>query len=387
MNKGLVRRTMAMGALIAAVIILMTTNFFIVAPGMIQQITSYLVYPILVMQRSCVTPVKAWFERRHTAEQYAAMLKQLEQEKQELAGTVIQLQSLLDYKADIQELVDFKQRYHCSQAFLAQVLVRNIAAQSHFFIVDAGASKGITKNMVAVYKNHLIGKVTEVYPYYCKVLLITDRACKVSAYCAGTKASGIYAGNNEDNKSTLLHVSHLATVEEGDMILSTGDGLVFPRGFALGTIKSYRRNDLLYDIVAEPMVNLREIDYCYLLQKGNETITYAPDVPLVSDQVCALVHKAAKPQRIDPAPLPLRDHHSADQTIVQTQQVCNAPACDTMLQHPADMPAAHEPVAAMADNGAVEQSHGMLETVPLQEPAQQPQADDASGSNIERVSA
>jgi rod shape-determining protein MreC len=134
--------------------------------------------------------------------------------------------------------------------------------------IDRGASKGVQPNMVALYKNCLIGRVSEVYPSYSKVLLITDKTCKIAALCGTTKSSGIHEGLNKKDYCTLNYVSHLCTLEEGELVISSGEGLVFPQGFGLGKIKSFTRKGLFYDVVIEPLVDLKNIEYVYIIQKG-----------------------------------------------------------------------------------------------------------------------
>jgi cell shape-determining protein MreC len=293
---------------------------------------SCLMYPVLVLQNKCVAPIKAWMHKKESVEVLEQQLIAAQQEKEALLADVIKLQASLGYAADSKELIAFRQRYDCSHAVLAQVLVKHISDEVHFFILDAGERKGIKKNMVAVYKDHLIGKVIEVYPYYCKVLLITDRTCKVSAYCATTKASGIHVGTNTKNSGQLLHVSHLASLENNDMLLSSGDGLIFPRGFCVGRIRNAQRNELHYDISTELMVDLRTIQACYLLQKGNDTITYLSDsiehahaVQTVTENVIA--HHAPVEIKKDVIPqMPLPPE-------VKNADVCSATASENGSQN------------------------------------------------------
>lgn len=122
--------------------------------------------------------------------------------------------------------------------------------------------------MVALYKNCIIGKVTEVYPCHSKIVLVTDRTCNIAAVCAQSKALGIYHGANEEWTAHLEHVSHLAIIEQGDLVLSTGEGLIFPRGFGLGRITRSTRDGLFYTISLAPLVDVRAISHCYLVQKG-----------------------------------------------------------------------------------------------------------------------
>jgi rod shape-determining protein MreC len=232
------------------------------------------VYPILVLQHQVATPVKSYFEKKRSIQELEQKLLDVQQERDTLLAQNIELQGTISFAQDTQELVEFKQGYNGTPAILSQVLVKNLSEQSQFFLIDKGAQSGVCKDMVVVYKDCLIGKVTDVYPHYSKVLLVSDQSCKVAAYCAQSKASGIYQGSNEKGGS-LNHVSHLSSLEENDLILSSGDGLIFPRGFGLGKVKSFVTQGLFHEIAVEPLIDLRSINHCYIVQKGAQLC--APD--------------------------------------------------------------------------------------------------------------
>ncbi len=237
----------------------------------VERAVSYIVYPFLIIQQKYIGSVKAWFTTRTNVAELHDTITQLQQEKESLLTTIIRLQAGKTYMDDIQELVAFKKRYS-APGVLAQVIMRTISDQSHFFIIDAGADKGIKADMVVVYKDHVVGRIVAVYPWYSKVILITDRACKVSAYCVTTKAGGILVGMNNKNDMQLTRVSHLCPVLEDDLIVTSGDGLVFPRGFALAKVRVSHMDGLFYTVIAEPLIDIHALHYCYVLHKGIELL-------------------------------------------------------------------------------------------------------------------
>lgn len=234
-----------------------------------EKTASYIMYPVLIAQNKIVEPIKKWFEKKRTMQELEQYVVALQAERDELLADNIQLHATLDYLKDIKELIDFKKQYVEKNDYVVQILVKHFSEQSHFFLIDGGSYKGIKKNMVAVYKNCLIGRVTEVYPFYSKVVLITDKACKVASYCKQTKSNGIHHGTNNVSSTTINHVSHLSAVKKGDHVISSGEGLIFPRGFALGTIISYKAEDLFYTIEIEPLIDMRSISHCLIMQKGD----------------------------------------------------------------------------------------------------------------------
>lgn len=229
-----------------------------------------LVYPFLVVEHTCVTPLKNWLHWRQGAKDLRALAHSLIQERNELLEKNSALEAQLDYLSECAECIDFKKRYNFDRATAAQVLLRSFSPQSHFFLLDAGTSKGIKKDMVAVYNNHLIGRVNEVYPWYCKVILITDRDCHVAAKCVKTRSQGIQSGCNQLTAMALDFVSHLDAVQKNDLVLSHGDGLIFPRGFTLGKVAEYNSVGVHKKIIIEPLVDFTTVQFCLLLDRDFE---------------------------------------------------------------------------------------------------------------------
>ena len=253
--------------LISALLFFIGNRLFFFSPGIIEDVSSYVLYPVVIVQQKVVTPVKAFFERKRTVQELEQQIQAMRQEKETLLGETIALRAALHYADDIKEVAEFKKSYENCEGMVVQIIAKNISDQSHFILIDAGLNKGVEKDMVAVYKNGLVGRVDEVYPLYSKVVLITDTACKVAASCAQTHADGIHEGCNRENKCVLNRVSHLAKVQEGDMVLSSGEGLIFPKGFALGKVKSYAPDGLVYRIEIEPLFDIRTLNYCFLMRR------------------------------------------------------------------------------------------------------------------------
>jgi rod shape-determining protein MreC len=245
-----------------------TYRIFFNGPQSIDRIASTLLYPFIIMQHTCSETISSFFHKRASVAQMKIQLTQLQEEKDSLLASNIELHSVIEFAQDTQELRDFRNRYQCDFALVAQVIARNFSDLAHFFLIDKGSVSGVALDMVVIYKNCLIGRVSEVYPYYSKILLVTDRTCNVAAACTQSKASGIYQGTNQKWSASLKHISHLCPVEIGELIISSGDGLIFPRGFGLGKIKSLKTHGLFHTIDVEPLVDIHAIQHLYIVKKG-----------------------------------------------------------------------------------------------------------------------
>ncbi|BDC34389.1 hypothetical protein Noda2021_03470 [Candidatus Dependentiae bacterium Noda2021] len=247
--------------------ILIINRSMLLSSNSLEHYFSYGMYPLMVVQQKCIEPIKNGIHHRKTNSQLQTRITQLQGDYEKLVAQNIELQSTLDYLQDIQELRAFKSRYCAQTMLLTQILSRQLSENGHICWIDAGSTKGVTKDMIAVHKNCLVGRVTEVYPWYSKLELVTDKSCKIAAHCVNSKASGIYQGLNSEFHAQLNHVSHLATLQDNDVIISSGEGLVFPRGFGIGKIRSHHVDGLFYAIDIQPLLDVRAVSHCYLIQR------------------------------------------------------------------------------------------------------------------------
>lgn len=253
---------------LGGIVLLMAQRMFSPSFSYVDTLSSAVVYPVLVAQRAIVVPVQQFFRRMESHDALEAQLKILQQQNVDFMAENIKLRASLAYYRTVATIADFSERYSSKQAVVAQVLIRNIGPDKHKCVLDKGSRHGVCKDMVAVYKNCLVGKITDVYPLHCELTLITDASCRVSALCVDTQTPGIHVGTNQAHTTLLQRVSHLASIKEADMVVSSGEGLVFPQGFALGRIKTIEPDGLYIKIEIEPQCDIRTIDYCLLIKKG-----------------------------------------------------------------------------------------------------------------------
>jgi len=235
-----------------------------------QNFSATLLYPLFVIQSSVTSSVNNFFEQRKTVKQLHSELSFSQQQREKLQAELIEKESLESYYQDIKEIVDFKKRYSSEKKEIAQIIVKQFTPETHFFLLDAGKKRGVQKDMIAVSYDKLVGKVTEVFDAYCKVVLITDPLCKVAVKIARTGMRGIHEGKLSLTSTHIMYMDHLAALEVGDLVISSGEGLIFPQGFALGTIETCAIKGLQYHVTVRPLVDLETLNYCTIIQKGSE---------------------------------------------------------------------------------------------------------------------
>ena len=262
--KSLFKNKIVLFLCIFAAIALFAERTIFFKQGFLERWSANITYPFLVTSHFISKPFRYFSSERKSYKDMAVRYKQLEVERDDAISENIQLKSLIKYDELTKDLREFRDRYKLENSILSKVLIRTFSSEEHSFIINRGSRDGVKKNMVAVYKFQLLGKVTDVFANHSKVLLITDSYCKIAAFTNSSNASGIVQGCNKLNHCQLAYVSHLEKIYTDDFVISSGKGLVFPEGFCLGKVVTFETKDVCHYVDLQPLIDFKTIKTCLL---------------------------------------------------------------------------------------------------------------------------
>ena len=101
-------------------------------------------------------------------------------------------------------------------------------------LANIGSEAGVKVGNPVMSDRGLVGRVVGVASGASRVLLLTDVASRTPVLIARTDARAILLGDGGSNPR-LAYLRGQDPVKEGDRILTSGDGGVFPRGLPVGT--------------------------------------------------------------------------------------------------------------------------------------------------------
>ncbi|MDR0819491.1 MAG: rod shape-determining protein MreC [Oscillospiraceae bacterium] len=118
---------------------------------------------------------------------------------------------------------------------------------SSSFVIAGGTSAGIQiGDSVITEEGFLVGQVIEVGTMTAKVRTIIDIDSSVGALVDRNGISGVASGDFELMERGLLKLGMLPTAPDllnGDTIMTSGSGEVFPQGLVIGTISAYKADN------------------------------------------------------------------------------------------------------------------------------------------------
>ncbi len=156
----------------------------------------------------------------------------------------------------------------------AQVVAESGDKFTHLLLIYVG-NEAVKKGQIVMGDESVIGRIDTVSPPYAKVILITDINSKIPVVVERTRVRGILSGNNKDLPQ-LIFMRSTTDVQEGDIVVTSGVGGMFPAGLPIGFISSINGNK----VEVEPMADLSRVEYVRIVDYG-----LAPDAELSVDFV------------------------------------------------------------------------------------------------------
>ena len=102
-------------------------------------------------------------------------------------------------------------------------------------LLNVGRRDGIVDGWAAMDGLGLVGRISGVGQSTSRVLLLTDASSRIPVTIQASGQRAILAGDNTPYPA-LDFIEHAERVEEGDPVVSSGDGGVFPAGLLVGQV-------------------------------------------------------------------------------------------------------------------------------------------------------
>ena len=247
--------------------IFIINRIFFVSSGMTEQIVSYITYPFLKIHKNIASSLKNKSEHKKMLNDLSEEIDSLIITQESLKARIAQLEAQQLFIDQSRDLIDFAQRYDTKTMGLSKVLLEYSCPQEDVIFIDGGKNRGYKRDDIVVYKNAIVGRIIEIYPWYSKVATVTDQRCKIASVI-GTDSHGISSGKN--NKILELNfIPHYKKIVVGDLAISSGNGLLFPQGFTVGIVESITTDLVSHKILLKPYFDISEISYVHILLKAN----------------------------------------------------------------------------------------------------------------------
>lgn len=202
---------------------------------------------------------------------------ELEQENQELKKEVDTLRAkLIDYYQVKQENDQYRTFLELKNenkdfTFVAGAVVgRDPNDVFYSFTVDKGSLAGVTVNSPVITDSGIVGWVSSVSSTFCKVTTVLSADTSIAALDQVNRESGVVSSDIKLAQQGLVKLSYLAAdtkVKEGDIVVTSGLGGLYPKNLPLGRVLSVSPEDynVSYKATIQPFVNAKTVRDVFII--------------------------------------------------------------------------------------------------------------------------
>ncbi|GAB4133232.1 MAG: rod shape-determining protein MreC [Bacteroidia bacterium] len=133
----------------------------------------------------------------------------------------------------------YQQRYEFVPAL---VIDNTVGRRNNYIILNRGKLQGIAPDMGVISAQGIVGIVREVSDHFCLVMSVLHKDSRISASLKkdGTFGQLLWEGDDYD-EAKLVDLPTHSKIAVGDLLVTSGFGDAFPKGVAVGTVKSFEK--------------------------------------------------------------------------------------------------------------------------------------------------
>lgn len=220
--------------------------------------------------------------------------KMLKSEIEQLRQTQVNITEITAENERLHTILGYKQAAVQFDLVAARVIARDPSNWTSTIVINRGTDDGIAKDMAVVTPQGLVGNVVSVAKNSARVQLILDRRSSVGGLVQRpeSRVAGIIAGDNNNKMMVrMINIPRDADIVEGDQIVTSGFGGIYPKGISLGEVENIVNDDggLLKYAVLNPSVDFQKLEEVSVIVTSRE----APPMPLTQEPVLPADDKTA----------------------------------------------------------------------------------------------
>lgn len=160
-----------------------------------------------------------------------------------------------------------------SRKMVAELMAVDKNPYSQQVVINKGAIDGVYLSQPVIDDSGIVGQVMEVGSTNSRVLLVADVTHAIPVRSLRNDIRFIATGSGSLKELYVEHVPHSVDIQEGDLLVSSGLGGVFPEGYPVARVTQVVRDESrpFARVIVTPTANLDRLRHLLLLwQEGDD---------------------------------------------------------------------------------------------------------------------
>ena len=192
--------------------------------------------------------------------------RRLREEVQELRVQGLRVTETSDENRRLRRLLSLQEHLPLT-TLSGEVIAREWGGWIRSLTVNRGRGDNVPRLTAVISPSGLIGRVVDVRPGVSIVQVLTDPTSTVGAHVLRTRTPGIVEGDPRGTLRFKFMARDGASIQSGDVLVTAGQGGLFPRGIPIGTVRTIdnRGAALFHYAEITPAVDFARVDEVLLV--------------------------------------------------------------------------------------------------------------------------
>jgi rod shape-determining protein MreC len=206
--------------------------------GHLESIRSALSVVVYPLQVAVDAPVQGWHWAEGALAARAGLLDENERLKSERLLLNSRLQRFLVLEEEnrrLRQLLESSSRFE-DRVLVAELVAVEVEPFRRQVVINKGTREQVYDGQPVLDAEGIVGQIVHVGPLSSSVLLITDPSHALPVQINRNGLRAIAVGTGQDDALLLEHLPRNSDINPGDLVVTSGLGGRFPRGYPVGTV-------------------------------------------------------------------------------------------------------------------------------------------------------
>lgn len=150
-----------------------------------------------------------------------------------------------------------------------KVVNSSVNKQRNFLTINAGASKGIERDMAVISSEGIVGIVTDVSTNFASAMSILNKDASVNCQLKKDGSYGPLVWDGGDYRiCQLKDIPTHAKIKVGDTVITSEYSRIFPEGIMVGIVDTFARKpgESFYTVQVRLSADLKKVNHIYIIR-------------------------------------------------------------------------------------------------------------------------
>lgn len=205
-------------------------------------------------------------------------------ENRKLQGQIANFRETEQENIRLRKILAFEEKFKL-ETIVARVIAKDVSTDFRAIRINRGERSGVKRNMAVITNEGIVGRVLRTTSNTADVVTVLDLLSAVDAIDERSRAHGVVEGLTDD-MAEMRYTVRTDDIQPGDVLVSSGVGLIFPRNIPVGAVSKVDRKQfgITQHVEVRPSVDFTKLEEVMVVVKAENEALIPASITSTTEQ-------------------------------------------------------------------------------------------------------